>query len=885
MKSSFFSPVRRAVFPSLGAALLVLAAAVAAGAEAHATAPELRVADRFLIAIPKAGLGKDYLFTASLIPQERAATSKGLAAKIVRFELFPDGVDLYESTKGLVVTEDLPARRLLATFPILRQDEQEVVIDFNKGMRRVFTQAWTSGGELDLGDHDRVLDVPEGRVFEMRQDENRLVIRQSVQARNRQFDQNFEQRLEVRYFLSPYVPGAAPAKEPSGPDMRYARFFETPGQIEPGSGRVSARIARFDLSKPVIFHYSANTPKDYVEAVRDGILYWNRAFGKEVVQAQKAPEGVTAPDAKLNIIQWVPWDNAGFAYADVLLDPLTGESGHGQAYITSVFGFAGKSRARALLRAMLDLAEPKKDDKKNLAAARFGVPLLETAPACELDSRTFAQQMAHGLQELLASDELTDEAALRVSQDYVRETVSHEVGHVLGLRHNFAGSLAATLTRKELDEWFRAYICGKPTDAFTNKLTSSSMMEYTVFKGAVFTGWRMRTIKDPLPHDRAAIAWGYFDSPEAREKKMLFATDDDVGRYGDVRTFDYGPDPVVNAYSEMAQLLELLPNNLIETFISARAPRNPHDRIPLEQLDLRYSSYAAQLASQFADMLAWFRADTRSLRVENQFDFVGDLNHKDRIEAHWKYLNAQIEQLSGVDRALFSVLPVDLKLDLKAEPAGIPVVQRLSATNLTAKIEKLLDSPNYKTFVGLDDKKYSFTKEEHDLILKRAKKFFEELEKELIKQVCQRLGNAPRTLGVEASGAASEEDIVAKLEQRVIELAKLVITAKDDTKRLQGKVDKGLVDVLEYKYDQETRLAAARALDDRTGSFKNWAEEAKSDINTQLKNDVEAALNLAHFKDFKVSMLSRTLREWYQRQQDILGALPPAPGNPTLPAR
>ena len=75
----------------------------------------------------------------------------------------------------------------------------------------------------------------------------------------------------------------------------------------------------------------------------------------------KAPEGATAPDANLNLIQWVPWDNAGFAYADVLLDPITGESGHGQAYITSVFAFAGKSRARALLRAMLDLAEAKKD--------------------------------------------------------------------------------------------------------------------------------------------------------------------------------------------------------------------------------------------------------------------------------------------------------------------------------------------------------------------------------------------------------------------------------------------------------------------------------------------------------------------------------------------
>ena len=47
------------------------------------------MAEPLLLAIPKAGFGKDYLFTASLIPQARAATSNGLAGKIVRFELFP----------------------------------------------------------------------------------------------------------------------------------------------------------------------------------------------------------------------------------------------------------------------------------------------------------------------------------------------------------------------------------------------------------------------------------------------------------------------------------------------------------------------------------------------------------------------------------------------------------------------------------------------------------------------------------------------------------------------------------------------------------------------------------------------------------------------------
>jgi hypothetical protein len=859
-----------------------LSAAVETNRDTAGIAPELKVADSFHLAIPTKAFGKDYLFTASLIPQARAATSTGLAAKLVRFELFPDGVDMYESTQGLVVTEDLPARRLLATFSIVRQNANEVVVDFNKGMRRVFTQAWTAGGGLD-SDRDRTLDVPEGRVFEMREDQGRLVIRQSVQARSRQDDQNLEQRYEVRYFLSPYQQGACDAKEPNVADQRYARFFETEGRIEPVTGRISARIARFDIRQPVVFNYSANTPSNYVDAVRDGILYWNRCFGKDVVQAKKAPDRVTAPDAKLNIIQWVPWDNAGFAYADVLLDPITGESGHGQAYITSVFAFAGKSRARALLRAMMDLAEPRKD--KSVAVPRLGVPFLGAAPACQVDPQTFAQAMAHGLQELLASDELTDEAVLRVSQDYLRETVAHEVGHVLGLRHNFAGSLAATLSRKELDAWFKDYVLGKPLDAYTNKLASSSMMEYTVFKGAVFTGWQIRTGQEPLPHDRAAISWGYSNSSEVREKKMLFATDDNVGQYGDVRRFDYGTNPVVSAYGEIGQILDLLPNNVIETFIAARAPRNTHDRIPLDEVNLNYASYAAQLAGQFGDMLSWFRADARSLKVENQFEFIGEMNRKERLEAHLKYLNGQIEQLGGVDRALFSFLPLDLKLDLKTEPNGVPVVERLSATNLLAKLEKLLDSPTYKTFVGLDETKYSFTQEEHDLIVRRAKKFFEELEKEVIKQVCQRLTNAPRSLGIEASGAAGEEDIVAKVEQRIIEVAKIVITSKEDGKRVEGKVDKGLVEVAGFKYDQDTRLAAAKALDDKTGSFKGWAEDAKSDLNTQLKNDVESALNLAHFKDFKVSLLSRSMREWYQKQQDVLALLPPAPGSSTLPAR
>jgi excinuclease UvrABC nuclease subunit len=205
------------------------------------------------------------------------------------------------------------------------------------------------------------------------------------------------------------------------------------------------------------------------------------------------------------------------------------------------------------------------------------------------------------------------------------------------------------------------------------------------------------------------------------------------------------------------------------------------------------------------------------------------------------------------------------------------VVERLSSSNLTAKLERLLTNANYSTFVGLDDKKYSFTKEERELIVKRARKCFEELEKEVIRQVCQRLTSASRDLDFEAHGHVSDDDALSKLDQRIIDLAKLVITTQDETNKIEGKEDKQIVTVPHFKYDQATRLDAAKMLGPTTGSYKGWADEAKSDINEALKKEVDSALGLDHYKDFKPSVLSRPLQEWYQEQQEILALLPAAP--------
>jgi hypothetical protein len=836
------------------------------------------------IAIPVAALGKEFMLSGSVIPQFSAATSTGLAGKIVRFELFHDGVDLYESNEGLVVTEDLPARRLLTTFPIVEQNDEEIVIDFNRGMRRVFTDIWYSMSSAFIpASLSRSLELPQSRVFETRVDGNRLVIRQSAQVRNRDFDSNREERYEIRYYLGLYETPDFDSKETSPSDARYVRFFETHPRLEPTSGRAASAIARFDIKQPIRFYYSANTPADYIEAVRDGIHYWNHALGRELVSAHPAPEGVTAPDAKHNMIQWVPWDRAGFAYADVLVDPRTGMSLHGQVYFTSVFAISGRARARELLRTMQQNlgddsgeAGDHQHDHGHLTGSQppLDPDFFPSSSVCQVDQRAFARQMVTGLKALLADDAATDEAILRASQDYVRQVVAHEVGHVLGLRHNFAASLEATLTHQVLEEWFTDYLAGKEPEVTPDMIASSSVMEYVPFKAAIFVGYQIRTLQQALPHDQAAIQWGYFDSSQARDQRLLFATDQDAARYGDVQVFDFGAEPVVTAYTELAEQIQLLPNRIIETFIRAKAPRDPRDRIPLEEVNLGVTGPAATLAASHNRILLWFRSATRSLKIENAFDFVGDLNRQERIETHWSALNEQITKLGGVDRAVFAFLPVDLKLDLGKAPEDIPLAERIDPKKLGERLASLLESPAYRTFVGLDDQAYSFNQDEKDLILERGRRFFDELEKEIVKRSVQTFERAQRDLGLLATGSVGDDDIIAKLEQRIIDLSRSVIMAKDDSQRRRGRVDKSLVEVIDFKYDHETRLAAARALNDNIGSFRGWSVDAKGSLHRTLKDDVEAALNIQNFKSFQDSSLSRPLRDWYLNQQAVLALLP-----------
>ena len=66
--------------------------------------------------------------------------------------------------------------------------------------------------------------------------------------------------------------------------------------------------------------------------------------------------------------------------------------------------------------------------------------------------------MISGLSSLLSSEKkISKDVFLKISQDYIREVVAHEVGHTLGLRHNFAGSLHSNLDLSKKEDVFLDY--------------------------------------------------------------------------------------------------------------------------------------------------------------------------------------------------------------------------------------------------------------------------------------------------------------------------------------------------------------------------------------------------------------------------------------------
>lgn len=223
-------------------------------------------------------------------------------------------------------------------------------------------------------------------------------------------------------------------------------------------------IARFRLEKrnpgaatsepvrPIVFYLDRGVPEPMRGALLDGARWWNRAFEalgyRDAFRVELLPEGADPMDVRYNVIQWIHRATRGWSMGNVVIDPRTGEILKGVVQLGS-------------LRVRQDYL------------------------------------LAEGVLDPYPSGDEDPVAPLGMALARLRQLSAHEVGHTLGLVHNY---LASSQGRTSVMDYPHPLVRIAPDGTLT--LDSA----YTAGVGA----W-----------DSVAIAYGYQDAPAAGEEEPM----------------------------------------------------------------------------------------------------------------------------------------------------------------------------------------------------------------------------------------------------------------------------------------------------------------------------------------------------------------------------
>lgn len=303
--------------------------------------------------------------------------------------------------------------------------------------------------------------------------------------------------------------------------------------------------------KPITYWMDRNIPQRYRASVQAGILEWNKAFerigfsGAIVARQQADDAAFDNMDAGHASIRWFVGADVGFAIGPSHSDPRTGEILDADIGMSDVFG----RNARRLAR----------DD----VAAPFGHGATDDACTYAADG---ANEMAFALDLLEARGELEPDSPETEAfvQAYIKDVVTHEVGHTLGLRHNFKAS--TSVTREQLkDKAFASTrgISGSVMDynAFNLALAGETKGEANMVTLGSYDYWAIEYGYKPLDSSGETAALRSIAERSLADRSLVFADDGDVGGEAAVdplvNVFDLGDDPLAYAQRRLALSKEL----------------------------------------------------------------------------------------------------------------------------------------------------------------------------------------------------------------------------------------------------------------------------------------------------------------------------------------
>jgi hypothetical protein len=376
--------------------------------------------------------------------------------------------------------------------------------------------------------------------------------------------------------------------------------------------------AMSEAVKPIIYYVDRGAPEPVRTALMEGAAWWNQAFEaagyKDAFQVKLLPEDADPMDIRYNIIQWIHRSTRGWSYGASIDDPRTGEIIKGQVSL-------GSLRDRQDFLIAEGLLQPYEDGKP-------------------------------------VSDKMMKMAIARLHQ-----LAAHEVGHTLGLQHNFAAS-----TNK------RASVMDYPPPAFT--LSADGTVDLSSAYTTEIGTW-----------DKRAILYGYQDFPagtnedvalkgiltETLKQGQVFITDEDARPAGGAHPLAHLWDNGANAADELNRLLDIrrkLLDNFSEKAIRQDAPMATIEE-PLVPIYLLHR-YQVEAASKMLGGIYYTYAIKNDGQPTTRFIPPAE---------QWKAFNALMRTISPDALAL----PEKLIEKIPPRPDGYPRTRELfkSRTGLT----------------------------------------------------------------------------------------------------------------------------------------------------------------------------------------------------------
>lgn len=493
------------------------------------------------VVINKNLLASDFLMMPTLVERSSTFTMPAVfTTKIVYFEKIGEKLYLMENIEGQIVSDPYMPAKILAEFPIISENFKEIVFDFKAGLDAIIIN---SASLYEGGANDSI--VPAASYIEnFISDENYFSLNHVAQVvwLGEFVTVNFNYGFipEQRSLLSELLPDE---------EGRYG-FFVTMPEYERTTGKTTNAVHRWDISKPILFYISANTPEEYRDVIKEGVLAWNDVFGKEVLKVDIAPEGVVMGDPRYSMIQWIGDDNAEMALAAWHSHPRTGEIIRANVIFPSMWVVSGKKEARRLLAVLNN----RDDSNEIMEREQIGLAGFERQYLCNIDFTSVHRDFL----KRVALREIPENRILDLSKLLIRAIIMHEIGHDLGLRHNFYGNLGSEIPLESEKESLRKILENGLTDGAP--LPSSSVMDYQAFENEIL-------MHHPGLYDVMAIRWAY-GLGESRGPVPLLCMDEDLGQNLDCDTFDGGADPVLWRGTKLVDEIIYLSKWLEERFLN-----------------------------------------------------------------------------------------------------------------------------------------------------------------------------------------------------------------------------------------------------------------------------------------------------------------------------